>query len=301
MLLKIIMIIKAISWTSPVSPAIAINYLDSGRCEDNSKDFVIYRNCFPSKDSIIAELKKQRKLIKKRANNSGRLNVHTIASFSPESTKHLTKHKLIELAHLMIKEISIDNTVLQCVPHYQKKHVHLHFFYSANPYGQASVSETSLSRDELIKALKNIERQQSQLYPELNDSLVFSNIREKRDMVNEDRVKRERNYRAMKCRIKDNPTEKEILFSTVQKTINESSDAQELMDLLLQQGIQPYRTSYGKIAGVQLNNRKYRWKTVGVPPEQLKQLQNKDLTLFERKQQLEQVQEKTKQKQKIRL
>lgn len=247
------MIVKSISHKRKTSFKYILEYL----MNDDHNAEVVYKQLLRGND--IGSWQKQfsansdkRKIQRKNAVHLH----HDVLSFSPDSTSHLDKGTLKDIAKEYIK-LRAKHTLSLAVIHREKNHVHIHIALASTDYLGNS---NRLSKQEFSQLKKDIQLFQEKNYPKLEASVVNFSQSKKKTKISE---------KEMKMSLRTGETsDKEQLYYKVQSIFHASPDIQSFLHTLEHNDIKPYIRN-GKLTGVRFNKRKFRFKTIGITEEML--------------------------------
>lgn len=221
--------------------------------DKNGQSFVITHNLKgQSIDEWVQEFKENETYRKyKRKNNT--IITQEILSFHKGDSKNISLKKMQKLAkEYMRLRAPEKNPVWVACPHFDKEHWHIHIIVAAVKFrtGQS----LRMSRSEFGQLKKDIQAYQMAKYPELSRSVV-SHGRKKKVRVTD------REYQN-KLRTGKKTKREELLTLLKICSLNVSTQ-DEFFALLRAKGLQTYQRG-GKIVGVIVDERKYRFKSLGV-------------------------------------
>jgi len=232
------------------------NYVLSGFFNDKDS-FAIFHNVSSTDvKEVTKEFIKNEKLKPKRKN--GVVLKHYIKSYSALDSAVLTPEIIQDLAHKLIEKVCPNNQVVAGL-HKDKEHLHVHFMVSSNEYLSPNAHWLSLS--EFKKALIELERYQLAKYPEIKHSFAY--LEEKKKELNQQKAKRPR-YK--------NESKKEQLKIWIKEAFESANGKTDFIERLKNNELLAY-ASRGKLNGVWSENKKYRFKTLGIQSEHLKTLE----------------------------
>ncbi len=252
------MILKTISHKR-MPFAVMINYMrdDKGN-RDNTQDLEIFHNLGSMNPQDIKQ--EFQNLYDQRTVRKGGVKFHhTVMSFSPESTPHLTEDVLSDLAYKYL-ELRAFNGLGYGALHKSGDNIHLHFIISNNHVDQP---EKAIRIDN--EAFRNIqldmEKYQQERYPELADSIVY------------DKPKEKAKYRDTK----KYETKKRELIDIIDQVFNHA-DSRDLKSFCENADLIPDLKVYyqgTKASGVDFKGTRFRFTTLGFGP-QIKTLERLD-------------------------
>ncbi len=239
------------------------NFQDYGVDIDNIEDV----------SDAFLENDKQRKRRK-----NGVTMYHEIASFAPEDQDKITRSMLYDMARKYI-ELRAKNGLVLARPHFDKKHVHIHFMISGNEQGNNR--SMRVSKEQFKGQRRAMEEYQLSKYPQLAKSYVQS-----RDGVQ----KRQKYNRNKQEKIKQQMENRKADFSVValiledfQSAISKAHNLKTLVKEMNGKGYEVYERK-GQATGIVVNNRKYRFTTLAA---KIKYSEKMDLILSNKKAVLE--------------
>ena len=226
----------------------------------DGRSFVITHNMRgKSIDGWAEQFKENEKnRIRKRRKDGVYFN-HEILSWHKNSTKHLSPEKLEKMIREYIKLRNPKSCYVACA-HHDKNHVHVHICSSGiDRTGKAM----RMSRQELLNLKKNIQQFQIDKFPELSHSVVRHGRKSKAITTD-----KEIQYKLRTGK----QTKKEELLSILNDCQKHSKNQEDFFARLKGCKLQTYVRG-GRIYGVVFENRKYRFKTLGIEIEQYKMKQ----------------------------
>ena len=211
---------------------------------------------------------------------------HDTLAFSEHDTAAIIKNPFI-LWDMAIKyiELRCPNSLAFARPHFDKKHWHLHVVHSGNQMNSKQASRVSKKEFAAIK--EEMYEYRREKYPELVHSYLPENHRQRqsKEQTHDEYQMEQRGQR--------NPKEqlKEHLHNLIGKGSRE-----QFLDYLQEQEAEIYERN-GKVTGIKIGKRKYRFKTLlKDKPELLEQL-TPLLTKSKTEQRIEQLEELSQQQQ----
>jgi len=177
---------------------------------------------------------------------------HEILSFHQNDSKYLDLNTLEDIA-LKYIEIRGNNALCFAKPHFNDTNTHIHFAFSGTEY---KCSKTLRMDNKTFKEnRKSIERYQMENYPNLSNSIVYHNSKQKQKKKIKDKE-----YQTKKRTGKT--TDKVILTEKLKEHFNMAKSYDEFCEILEKEGFELYKYR-NKVNGIFFNNRKYRFKTLG--------------------------------------
>ena len=244
------MIVKTTRWKQKNIDYL-INYIDNdkGKSKNKEQTFSIFHNIsHPNLKSAQEAFKINETYRKKRKN--GVVIYHEILSFHQKDNTSLDLLVLEDIAHKYI-EIRGNNALCFAKPHLNDTNIHIHFAFSGTEY---KCSRTLRMDNKTFKEnRKAIEQYQMEHYPDLINSIVYHNSREKK------RTK-DKEYQTKKRTGKN--TDKEILTDVLKEHFNTAKSFDKFCTIIEKKGFELYKYR-DKVNGIIYNNRKYRFKTLG--------------------------------------
>jgi hypothetical protein len=270
--------IKTVRWKKKRA-GILLRYIESDKGRGPAEDsFVIYHNipvttlegsirAFDENDSF------------RKARRNGVRYYHEVLSFHPKDRDLVTPEILENIARKYI-EIRCPRALVYARPHLHEAHPHIHFAISGTEYRNR---KTLRMDDATFERLRyGIENYQVSRYPQLKHSIVYLS-REKRrgkDRQKEDRNTRKEREKQMNQRGLGKDGEKQQAITEVRTCLLESQSFLDFENRLQHAGLALYKYR-GKTTGIVFGKRKYRFKTLGMSKEIIRELE-KDKTNRER-------------------
>jgi hypothetical protein len=198
---------------------------------------------------------------------NGAILYHEILSLSPEDKPHATPEILADLAEHYLS-LRAPGAMAFGMVHFDKN-PHIHLIISANLRGQAK--KLRLSKNEFSRVKREVEVYQKEKYPELSQSIVFDggkkNEREvKQKTVSGTLVRKPselERVKQLKNQGRGEPTRKAALRDKVLNALVASYSEEAFVASLEHHGITVYKRN-GHLAGIISNNKKYRFRTLGL-------------------------------------
>lgn len=191
----------------------------------------------------------------RKARKNGVAQYHEYLSFSPKDSEAIKKEPFI-LQDIAQKYISLraPNSLAIARPHYDAKHLHLHFLFSGSE--RESSSPTRISKRDFQQVKDRIWEYQKERYPQLVHSYTPGQKQEQKKERGE-RVKdteKEMKKRGARQTIKAQLQERISKFLGIEKST-------DFFDALRDDGMEVYKRK-GVETGVIHNNRKHRFTTI---------------------------------------
>jgi len=230
---------------------------DKGRYRPENFDTIFHNLHSIEPDRIIQEFKANDHYRKLR--KQGVVAYHEILSFSPESTPHLNKTILRDIAQQYI-ELRGANALCLAQAHIDTDHVHLHFLFSGVEYR----SDKTLRLDnQRFKAVRTgIEQFQETNYPNLNASLVYDRWNKAKDpaLAKSKPSTKHENVKATPPIVSDRAQLEELLKDMQADQLTLSAFEQRVAD---HPDLSVY-TYRGKPTGVLYKGKKYRFRSLAL-------------------------------------
>ena len=226
--------------------------------DSSNKTFTITHNIKGDKiEDWVRQYKENEGYRRIKKNNSVILS-HEVISFHKDDNVSL--EQLEDIARKYI-ELRNPSGMYVIAPHFDKQ-FHLHICTSG--LGYKTGKSLRMSKTEFGNLKKQMQGYQIEKYPHLSKSIVAHGKSEKKDKALSDReyqIKR-RTGRA---------THKEQVIGVLKNCYKKSNCKDDFFEMLKESGLQTYIRG-GKIYGVNYENRKYRFKTLGFTEERLNEL-----------------------------
>jgi hypothetical protein len=137
--------------------------------DKGGKSFVIIHNLKGNRiDGWVKQLKENEEFRKRKRSDSIKL-THEILSWHQEDTKDISLEKMESIAREYIQERH-PNGMYVAVPHFDKKHYHIHICASGVEYHTGK--SLRMSKAGFQKLKKDIQSYQIEHFPELSNSVV---------------------------------------------------------------------------------------------------------------------------------
>lgn len=246
------MIIKTSSRKKP-SYRQLLEYImsDQGKLKDPEKEsFVLTHNL---KGSTIADWEQEfrhNESFRKRKRSNQVYLTHEILSWHEADTPHLSLEAIEDMTWQYMQTRN-PNGMYVAVAHLSTDHPHVHLCVSGNEYRSGKAMRMSKKRFADVK--KEIELYQRSQYPELIHSQVQHGRGKQHIKDKEFQMKR---------RTRQN-SNNEKLMAVIEESLQTAESLEELLDLLIQQGAEPYYRR-GKLTGLVWQGRKYRLGRLGL-------------------------------------
>lgn len=188
--------------------------------------------------------------------DSPKLN-HVVISFHHGDQKKVTDRILKDLAKQYIELRGKDSLYLVNV-HKDRQHVHFHIIQSTVKYLTGETNR--LSKKEFQELKINLQEYQRQKYPQLKQSLPDHGKNQKhRSAILKDQI------------IDKGHSHKLLVYQQVEKLYNNSKSLDGFYRNLKAQGYEPYQRG-NSTYGIEHEGRNFRFKTMGLTPEKLEDL-----------------------------
>lgn len=184
---------------------------------------------------------------------------HTILSFSDKDKVHITSELLKDIAKRFVDLRGKDNIFL-AASHHDKDHIHMHIVMSATKY--MTGESNRISKKEFHELKIALDRYQKERYPMLVHSLPEHGKAPKNLLT-------EKEFQLQARR--GVPSLKQQVLQAVEAVYNQSQSRDHFLSLLQSEGLEPYYRG-GKLYGIENDNRRYRFKTMGYSSDKLDQL-----------------------------
>jgi len=198
---------------------------------------------------------------------------HEILSIHRDDGAKVNDAMLKDLVRTYIKMRKAENALVLSRVHFEK-HIHIHFMISSNEY--RSNKKLRMSKAQMKKLLRDFETFHQEKYPELKNSIVHLNKRERdrTDYQKEDSNRRREKEYQMTRRTGEKPSQKERVFQIVNRLFETSKNEKMLVELIKQEGVIELYSYRGVVKGAILkeNGRKFRFVTLGIKPEKIQEL-----------------------------
>ena len=179
---------------------------------------------------------------------------HEILSFSPKDSDKLTPDIIENLTREYLK-LRASNALAYAKAHYERDNIHVHILISGNQV--KSRRQLRLTRAQFNKAKIDMEKYQKEHYPELENSVVFKEVKGK---IKQGKTRAEREME----RSDKTKTQKQIIQETILNALAASYSKDQFIENLKSRGFEFYQR--GKTKGVlqAASSRKYRLKALGL-------------------------------------
>jgi hypothetical protein len=231
---------------------------------DHSRNGII--NAFEENDRYRAQNAKEKKI-----KNSVVL-YHDILSFHVADKDKISQYVLKDLVEYYI-ELRCPHAVVFAKPHMHNDNLHIHVLISGTNYRSSRVTRLSDSKWNSIR--KEMERYQRSQYPELENSLVYDSIGDKKRKGKATRKENERQMRMRENTILD----KDLMKKAVLDFFKVAKSTDDFYHLVKDHKIETYsRPIKGKETpyGVICNGRKMRFSTIGIDKEKFAELEQRE-------------------------
>ena len=207
----------------------------------------------------------------RRRVKNGVVMYHDIISFKYEDSKHLDQNILRDLTQKYINDRA-RHAVVYAKPHVHNKNIHVHILISGTEY--RSKKTLRLDNKRFMKVRRDLEKYQLEHYPDLKYSVVYG--KEKDKMKQKDRDQNTRVQKEFELKKRGKITDKKKLQEVLLQCYKEAKDKEDFYKLLEKGQVQTYtRGKNIEPYGVTLNNRNYRFKTLGVDKEKITELEGR--------------------------
>ncbi len=233
---------------------------DENRLYDKgNRSFLITHNLRGKNiEKWVSQFKENEKFRKRKRKDSVIL-THEIISFHKGDSENITIEKLGEIAREYIHKRNTKGIYL-AVPHFDKKHYHIHICASGVEYRIGK--SLRMSKAGFQKLKKDIQNYQVERYPELSKSLVAHDKKRKGRITEKEYQQKLRTGRA---------TKKEQVIEIIESTLKTSKSKNEFYKKLKDSGLETYERS-GKTTGVILDKIKFRFTRLGFTSERIEEL-----------------------------
>lgn len=263
------MVIKTLSckYRSDIKRLIEYILHDKGRRTQTNNTFAITQNILGYTEKEYKQAFLTNDTFRKIRKN-GTVLYHEILSWKQWSGLSIEVMK--DLTEQYVKLRTKGNGIVLAIPHTHEPHPHVHILISGTKI--RSKKSMRMSKNQFKALRKSIESYQKKHYPELNHSLVYQ-APDKRQPRG--KAKRKDQYRqAQKKTNRTQKLDKERLSEAIKQMYQKSNNIQSFVDLI---NHQPKLTHYyyrNRLAGVVYHNRKYRFTTLGLTKEMLRNLEH---------------------------
>lgn len=265
-----------------------LQYIDSDRGRsEKGVSFELYQNVREASLDGALEAFKANDAYRKKIKN-GVVMYHDMLSFSKLDSQKMNVEMLRDMTERYIA-LRAEGAVVYAKPHVSNENLHVHVLISGTQY--RSSKTLRLDNQKFMGVRKQMEYYQREYYPELTDSLVYTKDKERvidKGMEQQEHIppmrqqERDKNSRAVKAyelhkRVKGNKiSDKERMKILLKASYEVSESRADFYDRLQNQGIELYRRGKKQeIQGISLNNRHYRFGTLGVSKEMLEVLEQR--------------------------
>ena len=184
---------------------------------------------------------------------------HTILSFSDKDKEHITPSLLKDISKKFVEFRGKDNIYLAAA-HHDKDHVHLHIIMSGTKY--MTGESNRISKKEFHELKLAMDTYQKQKYPMLNNSLPDHGKSSPKILTEKEHQLQTRGGKL---------SQKQQVVQAVETLYNQSRSLDHFLFQLQSEGYEPYSRG-GKLYGVEKNDRRYRFKTIGYDGTRLDEL-----------------------------
>lgn len=186
---------------------------------------------------------------------------HTVLSFSAKDSPNLNPEILRDIARHYISLRGVENMYVGCI-HSDRKNLHVHLVMSGTQVGTGLSSRISRAEFQNIKLA--MQEYQKEKYPQLIHSLPEYGDK-----------KNERTGIVKNIKTAERTTYKNALHELLETTYAKSRSSQHFLELIQQQGHEPYYRN-GKLQGVRYDGElKFRFNRLGFDEKKLSELDTK--------------------------
>lgn len=189
---------------------------------------------------------------------------HEILSWHKDDTPNLSVEAIEDMARKYIQKRNPLGIYVGAI-HLSKAHYHVHFCVSGLEY--RSGKSMRLSRAELKELKRSVQDYQQEKYPELTHSVVAHGSSKKLQLTDREFFRKNRSGEL---------STKEKLSLLVDDALTKAKHIDDFLGQLASQGLKPYFRRE-KLMGIWWNNRKYRFKRLGIDLPALQKLIDKDI------------------------
>ncbi|TND10172.1 MAG: hypothetical protein FD123_420 [Bacteroidetes bacterium] len=224
---------------------------DKDRLSGKGRGFLVTHNLKGNKiDEWVAQLaENETRRLRKRKDSV--ILTHEILSWHRDDARQITSEKMEEMVREYIRLRNPGGMYL-AVPHYDKEHYHVHILVSGIEYKTGKAMR--MSRAEFSDLKKNIQAYQQEQFPELSHSVVDHGKKRKARIS-------EKEYQAGKRTGK--MTKREEVRQFVESCYMHASSQEDFLERLQVCKLPVYERG-GRITGVVVNGKKYRFKKLGI-------------------------------------
>jgi len=263
------MVIRNFTW-QVFEPQKLMSYISNGVKSRKNTPSLFWNVPIPEHEYVVPTFEVNHQFRKLRKNSI--CIRHEIMAFSPKDSNNLSHEKIHTLARKYL-ELTYTNNVAYGDIHFDKDHYHIHLMITPNEYRQRNV--THINNERFHQVRRELETFQQKQFPELENSVVFINGKnKKKDQV----LSKTHNEEQLIKRLgeKRSHSTKEFLHDKLMLHINQSISKDDFFSKLLQeQGIEIYHYR-GKPNGIKYQDKKYRFTSLGISKQEFKALENKD-------------------------
>ncbi len=200
---------------------------------------------------------------------------HFILSFSPLDSPNITSDILLDIGKKFIELRNISSNIVLMKLHLHEKHKHIHILSSSNPVrGKKPVR---FNKAQFQNLLRDMEIYQREKYShELSHSFMHINKKEKRlhNQIRSDKNRRKEKEFQMHARTKGKvPSHKQEAKTIVDQLLSHVNRLDSFIHQLSTHEDLDLYEYRGKIKGVIFRGRKYRFRTLNVDLERIRELE----------------------------
>lgn len=224
---------------------------DKDRLSGKDRGFLVSHNLKGNRiDGWVAQLA-ENETYRKRKRKDSVILTHEILSWHRDDASKITAEKMQDMVREYIKRRGSTGMYI-AVPHYDKEHYHVHILVSGVAYKTGKAMR--MSRKEFGDLKKGIQEYQQEKYPELSRSVVEHGKKRKARVSEKEYQVRKRTGKLSK---------REIVRREVQECFRQAP-SQDLFLARLKACKLPFYARGGKVSGVIVDGRKYRFKGLGI-------------------------------------
>lgn len=267
------MIVKTMSRKANIGRT--INYLfkdDKKLQKGDQKPIIIRKNLRTRKlENNIKEFEANENLRKQRRKDAVKL-YHTVISFHEKDTRHLTEKALKDITKQYMK-LKGDNIYLATVHFDKESHLHIHCVESGIGYLTGKASR--LSKQQFKELKVSLQTYQKEKYPELTESIVRH---ERKDKSNR-----------KEAIVNSRETNKLALLNLLSQAENKAKNLDDFLAQIELSGHQPYYRGE-KLTGIKYEGEtKFRFSRLGYDAAKLESLNQRTINSNSDQQQLEEL------------
>ena len=220
------------------------------RLYKDGKTFTITHNLKGSTFDDWVRQFKANELLRARKRKDSIILTHEILSWHREDAKNLTLQKMQDMTHQYIRYRN-PKGIFVAVPHFDKKHFHVHLCASGVEYKTGK--SMRLSKTDLQNVKKGIEEFQKTKFPELIHSEV------KHDQIKHSGVSEREHQFTIRT---ERESDRAKLTFIIDQCFRNSYSKDDFVEALKSHQIESYYRS-GKLTGAVFNGRKFRINRLG--------------------------------------